>query len=104
MLFSSVISSGMVYASEDINNKVYPITNEIANAFADMSEIAARSYDVADGKIKSEYIRLFKIEIEKDNFIVNGNKNSLNFEDVNVVKLNLGESEYISKYTCRRWI
>lgn len=31
LLFGGVIGSIPVYASENIDNKVYPITNEIAN-------------------------------------------------------------------------
>lgn len=96
VLFSGIIGSSPVYASEDIDNKVYPITNEIANNFAEMSEIVSKSYDVKDAKVKSEYIGLSKNEIEKDNFIVNGDKNNLNFEEANVVKINLDNSEYTS--------
>lgn len=94
LFFSGVITSSPAYASEDIDNKVYPITNEIANSFAEMNEIVSRSYDVKDEEIKSEYIELAKYEIGRYNFIVNGNKNNLNFEEVNVVKINLDDSEY----------
>ncbi|CYX27443.1 TPA: hypothetical protein U1741_000468 [Streptococcus suis] len=96
LFFSGMIGSIPVYASEDIDNKVYPVTNEIANNFAEMSKIASKSYDVKDKEIKSKYIGLSKNEIEKHNFIVNGNKNNLNFEEVNVVKINLDDSEYTS--------
>ena len=96
LLFGGVIGSIPVYASENIDNKVYPITNEIANNFAEMNEIVSKSYDVKDTEIRNRYIGLSKDEIYKDDFIVNGNKNNLNFEKVNVVKMNLSGSEYTS--------
>ena len=96
LLFGGVIGSIPVYASENIDNKVYPITNEIANNFAEMNEIVSKSYDVKDTEIRNRYIGLSKDEIYKDDFIVNGNKNNLNFEKVNVVKMNLSASEYTS--------
>lgn len=96
LLFSGIVGSMTVHASEDINHKIYPITNEIANSFAEMNEIASKSYDVIDKKIKDRYIVLSKDEIYKNDFIVNGNKNNLNFEKVNVVKMKLRGSEYTS--------
>lgn len=62
LLFSTVAGTSRVYANE--SNKVYPITSEIANNFAEMREIAAKSYDVKDEEIKSAYIELSKNEIE----------------------------------------
>lgn len=92
LLFSTVAGTSWVYANE--SNKVYPITSEIANNFAEMSEIAAKSYDVKDEGIKSAYIELSKNEIENEDFVVHGNKSNLNFEEINVVKMNLDGSEY----------
>ena len=92
LLFSTVAGTSRVYANE--SNKVYPITSEIANNFAEMSEIAAKSYDVKDEGIKSAYIELSKNEIENEDFVVHGNKSNLNFEEINVVKMNLDGSEY----------
>lgn len=96
LLFSWIVGVKPVYASENIDNKSYPITNEIANSFANMNEIASRSYDVKDKETKTLYIGLSKNEINKKDFIVNGDKNNLNFEEVNVVKININGSEYTS--------
>ena len=64
LLFSTVAGTSRVYANE--SNKVYPITSEIANNFAEMSEIAAKSYDVKDEgniSIAGEYSTLSNINL-----------------------------------------
>ena len=48
ILFSTLTNIVPVYASEDVNNKSYTITNEIASNFRNISEIASKSYDVKD--------------------------------------------------------
>ncbi|MFX0550035.1 hypothetical protein ACOAKC_11975 [Hathewaya histolytica] len=93
LIFSWIVSSSPVYASENIDDKSYPITNEIANRFAEMSEVASNSYDIKDNETRNIYIKLSKNEINKENFIVNGNKNNMNFQKVNVVKMDLKGSQ-----------
>lgn len=89
ILFSTLTNIVPVYASEDVNNKSYTITNEIASNFRNISEIASKSYDVKDMELKDFYIELAKNEIYNKNIVIKGGIDNLNFNEINVVKSNI---------------
>lgn len=95
-IFSSVAYTIPVYASENKDEQYYPITEEIAYTFAEMNEVASKSTDITDIETRNLYIDLAKNEINKHEFGVNGGKNNLNFEEVNVVSTNLDSSNFVS--------
>ncbi|WEG33948.1 hypothetical protein PYS60_04430 [Amygdalobacter indicium] len=96
ILFSTLTNIVPVYASEDVNNKSYTITNEIASNFRNISEIASKSYDVKDMELKDFYIELAKNEIYNKNIVIKGGIDNLNFNEINVVKSNIDGKYYTS--------
>lgn len=95
-VFSAVAYATPAYASENKDEEYYPITEEIAYTFADMNEVASKSTDITDIESKNFYTSLAKNEIHKQEFLVNGGKDNLNFEEVNVVATNLDSSNFVS--------
>lgn len=60
VMLSTLTGVVSVHASEEVISKRYAITNEIANYFKYISEIASKSYDIKDIKLKKFYIKLSK--------------------------------------------
>lgn len=94
LLFVTALAAPAYASGED--EQYYPLTEEMKAAFAEMSKVASNSYDINDTETKNLYIDLAKSEIFKNEFVVNGGKSNLNFEEVNVVATNLKCSNFIS--------
>lgn len=94
LLFVTTITTP-AYAS-GVDDQYYPITEEMAYAFAEMAEVALNSQDINDIETKNLYTDLAKSVIYEHELLVNGGKNNLNFDKVNVVSTSLDGSTFIS--------
>lgn len=92
VLFVTTVSASA--ASED--DFYFQITNEVAYTFAEMAEVASKSTDINDIETKNFYINLAKNEINRNEFVVNGGKSSLDFGKINVVATSLEGSNFVS--------
>lgn len=92
VLFVTTVSA----SAASVDDQYYPVTEELAYTFAEMNEVASKSNDINDIETKNLYIDLAQNVISEHEFVVNGGKSSLNFEEVNVVATNFDGSNYIS--------